>query len=97
MSELRMMPGKSVHELAPRYALDALDATGDYCRADSGTIHGETFTETGCLFLLLASQDNQVVQQHSHTESPHCPKYVSLASLPEIEPAPMDWGAARQV
>jgi quercetin dioxygenase-like cupin family protein len=39
--------------------------TGDYCRADSGTIHGETFTETGCLFLLLASQDNQVVQQHS--------------------------------
>ena len=38
---------------------------GDYCRADSGTIHGETFTETGCLFLLLASQDNQVLEQHS--------------------------------
>jgi anti-sigma factor ChrR (cupin superfamily) len=34
--------------------------SGDYCRADSGTIHGETFTDSGCLFLLLASQENEV-------------------------------------
>lgn len=26
--------------------------SGDYRRADSGTIHGETFTDSGCLFLL---------------------------------------------
>jgi anti-sigma factor ChrR (cupin superfamily) len=38
---------------------------GDYCRADSGTIHGETFTDIGCMFLLLASADNQVVDQYS--------------------------------
>ena len=35
--------------------------TGDYCRADSGTIHGETFSDGGCLFLLLASQQNEVL------------------------------------
>jgi hypothetical protein len=35
--------------------------SGDYCRADSGTIHGETFTDHGCLFLLLASQENEVL------------------------------------
>ncbi len=34
---------------------------GDYCRADSDTIHGETFTDSGCLFLLLASQQNEVL------------------------------------
>jgi putative transcriptional regulator len=34
---------------------------GDYCRADTGTVHDETFSETGCLFLLMASQDNQVL------------------------------------
>jgi len=35
--------------------------SGDYCRADSGTIHGETFTDSGCLFLLSASQQNEVL------------------------------------
>ena len=34
---------------------------GDYCRADSGTIHGETFSDTGCLFLLMASRENQII------------------------------------
>lgn len=34
---------------------------GDYCRADLGTTHSETFTNTGCTFLLLASQNNQIV------------------------------------
>jgi len=36
--------------------------SGDYCRADPGTIHGETFTDRGCLFLLLASQENEVLR-----------------------------------
>lgn len=36
---------------------------GDYCRADPGSIHGETFSDTGCLFLMMASQENQVMTQ----------------------------------
>jgi anti-sigma factor ChrR (cupin superfamily) len=36
---------------------------GDYCRGDSGTMHGETFSEAGCLFLLMASQENRIVGQ----------------------------------
>jgi anti-sigma factor ChrR (cupin superfamily) len=39
--------------------------TGDYCRADSGTLHGKTFTDAGCLFLLLASQQNEVLSEHA--------------------------------
>jgi len=35
--------------------------SGDYCRADTGTIHGETFSDSGCLFLLMASQQNEVL------------------------------------
>jgi quercetin dioxygenase-like cupin family protein len=35
---------------------------GDYCRGDSGSVHGETFTDAGCLFLMMASQDNQIVE-----------------------------------
>ena len=38
---------------------------GDYCRADSGTIHGETFTDSGCVFLLLASQENELLSQQA--------------------------------
>jgi anti-sigma factor ChrR (cupin superfamily) len=34
---------------------------GDYCRADSGSIHGESFSDAGCLFLMVASQENQIV------------------------------------
>jgi len=34
---------------------------GDYCRADTDTLHGETFSELGCLFLLMASQKNEIV------------------------------------
>ena len=34
---------------------------GDYCRAETGTVHDETFSESGCLFLLMASQDNHVM------------------------------------
>jgi putative transcriptional regulator len=35
--------------------------SGDYCRAESGTNHGETFTDNGCLFLLLASQGTELL------------------------------------
>jgi anti-sigma factor ChrR (cupin superfamily) len=41
---------------------DQVMRAGDYCRADSGTIHGETFTDDGCLFLLMASPENQIIQ-----------------------------------
>jgi len=34
---------------------------GDYCRADTSTVHGETFSETGCLLLMMASQDNEML------------------------------------
>jgi quercetin dioxygenase-like cupin family protein len=29
---------------------------GDYCRAESGSTHSESYTESGCVFLLKASQ-----------------------------------------
>jgi quercetin dioxygenase-like cupin family protein len=35
---------------------------GDYCRADRGSIHGEAFTDDGCLFLLMASPENQIAE-----------------------------------
>ena len=38
---------------------------GDYCGADSGMIHVETFTDSGCLFLLLASQQNELVSKQA--------------------------------
>lgn len=40
--------------------------SGDYCRGDSGSIHGETFTDNGCLFLLMASEDNRILEQPIH-------------------------------
>jgi quercetin dioxygenase-like cupin family protein len=35
---------------------------GDYCRAESGSFHGETFTDDGCLFLLVTSPENQTIE-----------------------------------
>lgn len=35
--------------------------SGDYCRAAMNTVHGDTYSEAGCLFLLMASQDNAVL------------------------------------
>ena len=35
--------------------------SGDYCRADTGTVHGETFSESGCLFLMVTSGHNEVM------------------------------------
>jgi DNA-binding NarL/FixJ family response regulator/quercetin dioxygenase-like cupin family protein len=36
---------------------------GDYCRAETGSVHGETYTESGCTFLLRASQHDEIIQQ----------------------------------
>lgn len=33
--------------------------SGDYCRADAGTLHDEVMAETDCVFIALASQDNE--------------------------------------
>jgi hypothetical protein len=35
---------------------------GDYCRGESGSVHGETYSDSGCLFLMMASQENRVVE-----------------------------------
>ena len=34
---------------------------GDYCRASLGSVHDQSYTDSGCVFLLLASPDNQVL------------------------------------
>jgi anti-sigma factor ChrR (cupin superfamily) len=34
---------------------------GDYCRANPDTVHDESFSETGCLFLLMASHQNEML------------------------------------
>jgi len=34
---------------------------GDYCRAEPESIHGETYTQSGCLFLVMASQQNELL------------------------------------
>jgi quercetin dioxygenase-like cupin family protein len=35
--------------------------TGDYCRGEAGTLHGETSSEAGCVMLVMASPDNEAV------------------------------------
>jgi anti-sigma factor ChrR (cupin superfamily) len=34
---------------------------GDYCRAETASIRGESYTPSGCLFLLKASQHDQII------------------------------------
>lgn len=34
---------------------------GDYCRAEPDSIHGETRTEGGCLFLMMCSQQDELL------------------------------------
>jgi DNA-binding NarL/FixJ family response regulator len=34
---------------------------GDYCRAETDSIHGESYTGSGCLFLLKASQHDEIL------------------------------------
>jgi anti-sigma factor ChrR (cupin superfamily) len=38
---------------------------GDYCRAEPGSIHSESHTESGCLFVLVASQLDEVLSSPS--------------------------------
>jgi DNA-binding NarL/FixJ family response regulator len=35
---------------------------GDYCRAETDSIHRESYTESGCLFLLRASQHDEMIE-----------------------------------
>jgi anti-sigma factor ChrR (cupin superfamily) len=35
--------------------------SGDYCRAETGSIHGDSYTQAGCLFILTASQLDEVL------------------------------------
>jgi anti-sigma factor ChrR (cupin superfamily) len=35
---------------------------GDYCRAETNTIHSESYTETGCLFVLKSSQLDEIIE-----------------------------------
>lgn len=36
---------------------------GDYCRAERDTVHQESFTESGCVFLLKASQHDTILEK----------------------------------
>lgn len=38
---------------------------GDYCRAEPATTHRESFTESGCVFLLKASQHDEILADAS--------------------------------
>jgi quercetin dioxygenase-like cupin family protein len=40
---------------------DQVMYAGDYCRANLDSVHDQSFTETGCLFLLMTSPDNEVL------------------------------------
>lgn len=53
VEELMVLEGDlNVHGVSMR--------AGDYCRAEPDTVHQETFSECGCLLLLLTSQRDQV-------------------------------------
>jgi quercetin dioxygenase-like cupin family protein len=34
---------------------------GDYCRADLGSVHDLSYSETGCVFLIMTSPDNEML------------------------------------
>jgi anti-sigma factor ChrR (cupin superfamily) len=34
---------------------------GDYCRGESSSVHGEVWTEAGGLYLVLSSQENEIL------------------------------------
>lgn len=34
---------------------------GDYCRAEANSIHAESYTKSGCMFLLRASQHDEII------------------------------------
>ena len=41
---------------------DLVMRAGDYCRGEPGSIHGDTFSDTGCLFLMMASPENLIIE-----------------------------------
>lgn len=54
VEELYLMEGDlSVDEFSMR--------PGDYCRGEAGSIHGEIFTNTGCLFLVSSSHHDEIL------------------------------------
>ena len=34
---------------------------GDYCRADLDSVHDQSYSKTGCVFLLMSSPENQIL------------------------------------
>ena len=40
---------------------DQVMYAGDYCRANLDSVHQQSFTDGGCLFLMMASPDNQIL------------------------------------
>jgi anti-sigma factor ChrR (cupin superfamily) len=40
---------------------DQVMHAGDYCRADLGSVHDLSYSEGGCVFLLMASPDYQLL------------------------------------
>jgi putative transcriptional regulator len=54
VEELYLLEGElNVDELSMR--------PGDYCRGEVGSIHGEIFTNTGCLFLVSSSHHDEIL------------------------------------
>jgi anti-sigma factor ChrR (cupin superfamily) len=43
---------------------------GDYCAATAGTVHGSSYSEQGCRFLLMASERDEVIEGE-RTAAPH--------------------------
>jgi anti-sigma factor ChrR (cupin superfamily) len=40
---------------------DQVMHAGDYCRANLGSVHDRSFSETGCVFLLMTSPNNEIL------------------------------------
>ena len=43
------------------HVADTTMGPGDYCRGETGSMHGETYTESGAMFLLMTSQANELL------------------------------------
>lgn len=56
---------------------------GDYCRAEAGTVHEAIRTETGCLFIALASVDDEYLPP-----APPPPLTQATAAAPSTPPTP---------
>jgi len=40
---------------------DQVMFAGDYCRADLDSVHDQSYSKTGCVFLLMSSPENQIL------------------------------------